>query len=283
MTKRYPRPHELKIIEKLRREEPDAPVSVIEAEARHRFEAEVLRLAIEGVSQVTLAKRFRYSIATVSRIVKAATLREEADVGSPLSAWIATAAAHEPAPAPEDAIETEVWDVDRTYRKDDEVVIGTAHFRCTAPEVKGHMWTLKQGVMVLKGWEAIAPEVNAVTVGVDTQPPMTAIAVGWNGEDGSRSWILRLDGNDLSLSGVPPTPEPYIPTDADRALFATIQDRGPLLGAAIRMVQLAAGIPATGDVDDETMSVVAGLAVWQARPRPLLDDVERFMSARRGD
>ena len=257
MTKRTPCPYELKIVEKLRREEPDAPVSVIEAEARHRFEAEVLRLAIEGVSQVTLAKRFRYSIATISRIVKSTTLREEADVGSPLAAWRATDAAHAPAPEPEEAFafrpdESANDAIDRMKRAmDDHVQIlpEDAMFRAT----NGTLLTVPVGMTMI----------------VRNPKP--------------RVWHLIQDGNELSLvePPVPSVPEPYVPTAADRALFASINDRGPLLNAAVRMLQLAAGIPATGDVDDETMSVVAALAAWQARPRPLLDDVERFMAERR--
>ena len=131
--------------------------------------------------------------------------------------------------------------------------------------------------------EAITPEIGTVTIGIDTQPPMAASAVAWTGTDGSRAWILRLDGNVLTLAdaSVEGVPEPAPPTDAERYLFATLQDRAMLLASAVRMLQLAAGIAVTGTVDDDTLSVVAGLAAWQSRPRPLMDAVESFVDERR--
>ena len=121
--------------------------------------------------------------------------------------------------------------------------------------------------------EATPDEVNVITIGVDTQPPMGSCAVAWTGTDGSKAWILRLDGNDLTLSGVPATPEPAPPTDADRYMFALVQDRGMLLGSAVRMLQLAAGIEATGAVDDDTLSLVAGLAAWSGMERGVASPV----------
>ena len=230
-----PRLHELKILERLRRANKDAPEEVLAAEARHRFEAKAFSEHKGGTPQVVLAKRFGYSVANASRIIAAGRRAAEERIVSPLTVWQGR------------RIEQTLADVRAAYDAEQAAA--------PAPET------------------GVAPEADVITIGVDTQPPMGSCAVAWTGTDGSKAWILRLDGNDLTLSGVPATPEPAPPTDADRYMFALVQDRGMLLGSAVRMLQLAAGIEATGAVDDDTLSLVAGLAAWSGMERGVASPV----------
>ena len=242
-----PRLHELKILERLRKAHADAPEEVLAAEARHRFEAKAFAEHEAGTPQVVLAKRYTYSVANISRIIAAARRAAEERIVSPLTVWqgrrieqtlqdvkAAYDAEQAAAPAPEDAIEAEPMA--------EETQAAIARIQGIMRESPGREVSVTQDGHVLTGSarEAALAEVFA--------PP--------------RVWHLIQDGKNLSLVE-PPVPEPIVPTDADRALYASIRDRTELLGAAVRMLQCAAGIEATGRVDDETMSVVAGIAAWQ--------------------
>ena len=227
-----PRLHELKILERLRRANKDAPEEVLAAEARHRFEAKAFSEHKGGTPQVVLAKRFGYSVANASRIIAAGRRAAEERIVSPLTVWQGR------------RIEQTLADVRAAYDAE----------HAPAPEPEA----------------AFTPEQDAWW----TKSQVAALgAIGFTSAGNPRIWHLILDGNDLTLvdATVPPVPESAPPTDADRYMFALVKDRGMLLSSAVRMLQLAAGIEATGAVDDETLSLVAGLAAWQSRTRPLME------------
>ncbi len=250
---------ESKILAGLRRTHEDVPDEVLVQEARYRLLAKALGWFEDGMTQVGIGKRLGFHPSHVQRklITVARKNREERKV-PPLAAYQGFIGSLmtgdlEPAPAPGAVITPEA--------------MSTAYEVEPAPTTEETEAAIARIQDIMR--ENLPPAVLDHAL-ADLFPP-------------PRVWHLIQDGNELSLvePPIPAIPEPYVPTDADRALFATIQDRGPLLGAAVRMVQLAAGIPATGDVDDDTMSVLAGLAAWQGRSRPLLDDVETFMAERR--
>ena len=259
MNSHKPRLHELKILERLRKAHRDAPEEVLAAEARHRFEAKVFAEHKDGTPQVVLAKRYAYSVANVSRIIAAGRTAAEERIVAPLTVWQSR------------RIEQTLQDVKAAYDAE----------QAAAPkpeDAQAAIGRIQDALRENPGNEVSVTQDGHVLTGSARDAALAALTA-----PEPRVWHLIQQGNSLSLvePPVPAVPEPASPTDADRYMFALVQDRSMLLGSAIRMLQLVAGIEATGRVDDETLSIVAGIAAWQGRPRPLLDAVQTFMAGRR--
>jgi hypothetical protein len=104
MAKRIATRQEKCTFTSLRRWNPGVPEEVLAAEARHRFEASLLKAHEGGELQTAIATRLGYSLTQVERILKSARRTRAAGTPSPLDAWSKPAtepkAACEAKPAP---------------------------------------------------------------------------------------------------------------------------------------------------------------------------------------
>ena len=238
----------------LKRWNKTAPDEVIAAEARYRLQRLVLGASKGGETQEAIAARLGYSVSQAKRIIRAAKRDRAAGRVSPLDAWRAHSEVMTDTPVPEP-----------------EAGIQPA---ATAEETQAAIARIQGALQDNPGNEVVVTRCGQVLDPIAIEKALEELVPP------PRIWSLVLDNNKLILVD-PDAPAPGALADAERALYATIAERAPLLRAAVKTVQLAAGIEATGNVDDATMSVIVGLAAWRDRSRPFVDDVEKYMAERR--
>ncbi|RYB01892.1 hypothetical protein [Lichenibacterium ramalinae] len=116
-------------------EQPTAPSEVVKGEVRHRLGQEALKMRRNGVPLAIVSTVIGYSRTYLHSVILAVAERR-ADLATkfvpPLEAWLATDAAHEPAPEPEVAFEPRVRSISFEVKSESEPTVAELKARIKA-------------------------------------------------------------------------------------------------------------------------------------------------------